>query len=145
MTEGCNTCERCGEEFVTDSDLRICITCDPTGSTSSPRGDRAMSPELREWLVTSTLGAIGERIEQAEGYLEIEREMCRIEREKKFFQSERADQAEAREAKLRAALVEIAHNTSTSIPLGEWEGIFYGQQLRRCIGMAADALAETAP
>jgi hypothetical protein len=42
--------------------------------------------------------------------------------------------------RLREALEDIAHNTSTSIPLGLSACEFYESQLRRAIGIAARAL-----
>lgn len=42
--------------------------------------------------------------------------------------------------RLEKALADIAYNTSTSVPLGEWAEVFYGQQLRRCIGTAANTI-----
>ena len=56
---------------------------------------------------------------------------------------ERCALAEAREAALREALREIAYNTNTSVPLWEWPVHHYEHNMRRCIGIAANALHDT--
>ena len=52
---------------------------------------------------------------------------------------------EAENATLREALREIAYNTSYSVPLGEWPVHHYEANVRRCIGIAANALHALAP
>ena len=53
---------------------------------------------------------------------------------------ERCAIVEAREKALREALRDIAFNTSTSVPPGEWPVHYYEHNVWRCIGIAADAL-----
>lgn len=51
------------------------------------------------------------------------------------------DQLRQRVAVLEYALREIAYNTSTSVPLGKVPTYHHADNLGRCIGIAANALA----
>lgn len=50
------------------------------------------------------------------------------------------DALEAENKRLREALSDVAYNTSSSVPLGQWPVDHYRDMMHRCVGIAARSL-----
>ena len=52
------------------------------------------------------------------------------------------DALEAENKRLREALSDVAYNTSSSVPLGQWPVDHYRDMMHRCVGIAARIVEE---